>query len=85
MESLSHTTRITSRQDLLDQGFDEEQLEVLTRLRDQYPFIEFLDSRQEWNRLAFLKWLMERTDEPQPTSTERALVKAPSSSIERKS
>lgn len=84
MDSLSHQTRITSRQDLLDQGFDAEQLEKLIELRDRYPFIEFLDSRQEWNRLAFLKWLVEQTDELKQVGPERALDIAPSRSIESK-
>lgn len=85
MDSLSHKTRIITRQELIDQGFDSEQLASLSALRERYPFIEFLDSRQEWNRLAFLKWLMQQEDETQAKTENRSLANVPNQSIERKS
>lgn len=63
MESLSHTTRIVTKQDLRDAGYNDEQIAQIEDLRRRYPLIEFLDSRQEWNRLAFMKWRIERADE----------------------
>lgn len=62
MDSLSHKTRIVSRYELKREGFDDEQIETLEHLREQYPFVEFLDSRQEWHRLAFMKWLIEHRE-----------------------
>lgn len=65
MDSLSHKTQIVSRYELKREGFDDDQIETLEDLREQYPFVEFLDSRQEWNRLAFMKWLIERRETAQ--------------------
>lgn len=62
MDSLSHTTRIVTKQDLKHVGFSEEQIAELDELRRSYPLLEFLDSRQEWNRLAFMKWRIEQED-----------------------
>jgi hypothetical protein len=45
-------------EDALDQaGFSREEIERLRRLRDMYPYIEYVDSRSEWHRLRFVKWL----------------------------
>ena len=45
-------------EDALDQaGFSREEIERLRRLRDMYPYIEYVDSRSQWHRLRFVKWL----------------------------
>lgn len=41
-------------------GFTPEQIARLRELRDMYPYIEFMDSRKQWNRLRFVKWLYSR-------------------------
>jgi hypothetical protein len=38
-------------------GFTREEIDRLRRLRDMYPFIEYVDSRRQWERLSFVKWL----------------------------
>jgi hypothetical protein len=43
-------------------GFTMEQVERLEALRAAYPYIEFVDSAEEWRRLVFLKWLYARHD-----------------------
>jgi len=45
-------------EDALDQaGFSREEIDHLRRLRDMYPYIEYVDSRSQWHRLRFVKWL----------------------------
>lgn len=46
----------SERAELEAQGFTAEQIAALSRLRDVYPVIEFVDS-QEMQNLLFLKWL----------------------------
>lgn len=53
----SNATQLT-RDDLRDAGFSAEEIERMEQLRDEYPYIEFLDSRKEWDRLRFMKWLI---------------------------
>jgi hypothetical protein len=48
--------RIT-QDDLEGGGLTEREIARLARLRDRYPYSEFVDSGVEWNRLEFLKWL----------------------------
>jgi hypothetical protein len=56
-----HPTRITTtRSDLLAAGFTTTEIEALTALRATYPYVEFLDSRQELQRLRFMKWMISR-------------------------
>jgi hypothetical protein len=43
--------------ELREAGFDDEQIEQLRSMRDMYPYIEYVDSRKEWHRLRFVKWL----------------------------
>jgi hypothetical protein len=45
------------RDQLAQLGFTPDQIERLERLRDAYPFIEFVESGEQWRRLVFLKWL----------------------------
>jgi hypothetical protein len=51
--------RITS-EDVDVEGLTEREMARLLRLRDHYPFSEFVGSSAEWNRLVFLKWLHQR-------------------------
>jgi hypothetical protein len=46
--------------DLEAMGFTREQIERLVELREAYPYIEHFDSAEEWRRLQFLKWRLER-------------------------
>ncbi len=46
-----------TRAGLKENGLDDEVIDRLERLREKYPFAEFLDSDAEWQRLVFLKWL----------------------------
>jgi hypothetical protein len=41
-------------------GFTKEQIARLRELRDMYPYIEYMDSRRQWHRLRFVKWLYAR-------------------------
>jgi hypothetical protein len=59
-------TAITTS-DLIAGGFTPEQIERLMELRAAYPYIEFVESHDEWQRLVFLKWRYGR---------ERALTEA---------
>ena len=43
--------------DLRDAGFSETQIDEFKNMREMYPYIEYVDSRQEWHRLRFVKWL----------------------------
>lgn len=38
-------------------GFTQEQIQRLRDVREMYPYIEYIDSRREWHRLRFVKWL----------------------------
>lgn len=51
--------RIT-QDDLEVEGLTEREIGRLVRLRERYPYSEFVGSGVEWNRLLFLKWLHER-------------------------
>jgi hypothetical protein len=43
--------------DLKEAGFSASEIEHLKSMREMYPYIEYVDSRQEWHRLRFVKWL----------------------------
>jgi hypothetical protein len=43
--------------ELREAGFNDEQIEQLRNMREMYPYIEYVDSRREWHRLRFVKWL----------------------------
>lgn len=59
MQTPLHPARVTtSRSDLLSAGFTPTQIEALENLRALYPYVEFLDSRQELERLRFMKWMI---------------------------
>ncbi|TVR72356.1 MAG: hypothetical protein EA415_09985 [Sphaerobacteraceae bacterium] len=42
---------------LRESGFSDDQISQLQQMREMYPFIEYVDSRREWHRLRFVKWL----------------------------
>jgi len=46
--------------DLEVEGLTEREITRLLRLRERYPYSEFVGSGVEWNRLVFLKWLHQR-------------------------
>lgn len=50
-------TPAVSRADLEHQGFTNSQIERLEQLRAIYPYVEFVDSDAQWQRLVFLQWL----------------------------
>lgn len=54
--SLSNRMDEVTAQDLLDAGFTVEQVERLSALKNAYPFIEYVDTAKQWQRLEFLKW-----------------------------
>jgi hypothetical protein len=61
-EALAATQQTPTREDLVDLGFNEDQIQAFEVLRERYPYIEFLDSQREWNHLVFMKWLITRRD-----------------------
>ena len=62
MNALLHPARTTlTRSDLLATGFTPAEVDAFEALRAAYPYIEFFDSRQELQRLRFLKWRLSRS------------------------
>lgn len=59
MTALTPIRRVTTRDDLSAAGFTPEQIERLEQLRNHYPYIEFIDSRLQLEKLRFLRWLIE--------------------------
>jgi hypothetical protein len=43
--------------ELQQAGFTNEEIDRLRRLREMYPYLEYVDSRRQWHRLRFVKWL----------------------------
>jgi hypothetical protein len=58
-DSVASLPRFVTRADLETNGFSTAQIERLEQLKAQYPYIEFIDSVSQFNRLAFLKWQLE--------------------------
>jgi hypothetical protein len=48
--------------DLLEVGFTPDEIEQLRELKREYPFVEYVDSGRQWQRLQFLKWRYENGD-----------------------
>jgi hypothetical protein len=48
--------------ELAQAGFTEEEATRLRELKREYPFIEYVDSGRQWQRLLFLKWRYEQGD-----------------------
>lgn len=42
---------------LEEAGLSREEIERLRRLREIYPYVEYVDSPRQWHRLRFVKWL----------------------------
>lgn len=42
---------------LAAEGFSPDEIAHLRDLREVYPYIEYVDSRRQWHRLRFVKWL----------------------------
>ena len=67
MKTPLHPIRLsTTRSDLLAAGFSAAEIDRLEKLRGVYPYMEFLDSRQELQRLRFMKWMIRRDSTPVP-------------------
>lgn len=49
-----------TRNDLQELGFSDAQIDNFEALRSMYPYIEFFESRQEWQRVQFMKWMVSR-------------------------
>jgi hypothetical protein len=49
-----------ARSDLVAAGFAPAEIDALEALRAAYPYVEFFDSRQELQRLRFMKWMISR-------------------------
>ena len=60
--SLSPRVAEVTADDLVAAGFTDEQIERLTALKSAYPFIEYVDSAKQWQRLEFLKWRFKQGD-----------------------
>lgn len=55
--ALANSNPPVTRDDLKAVGLSDEQIERCEELRAHYPYIEFLGSRKELERLKFFKWL----------------------------
>lgn len=55
--SLSPRPREMPELTLEQAGFTQEQIQNLRDVREMYPYIEYIDTRREWHRLRFVKWL----------------------------
>ena len=56
---MSLPTRVDEVSDsaLEEQGFSRDEIDRLSLLREMYPYIEYTDTRRQWHRLRFVKWL----------------------------
>jgi hypothetical protein len=54
--ALTPTTRTLTIDDLVEEGFEHQEIEMLVALRDRYPYLEFTDSGKQWDHLKFVKW-----------------------------
>jgi hypothetical protein len=54
--ALTPTTRTLTIDDLVEAGFEHQEIEMLVALRDRYPYLEFTDSGKQWDHLKFVKW-----------------------------
>lgn len=54
--SLRLTKETISIEDLESLGFTADQILALTALRAAYPFVEYVDTASQWQRLLFLQW-----------------------------
>ena len=55
--SVSPQSHEVNEQTLADEGFSGEEIARLRELKGMYPYVEYVDSRSEWHRLRFVKWL----------------------------
>mgnify|MGYP001095261058 FL=1 len=58
--SVSPRPNEMSELQLQREGFSAEEIARLRELRDAYPYIEYVDTRREWQHLRFVKWLYAR-------------------------
>jgi hypothetical protein len=57
----TRTVEITV-EDLIDIGFTQNEIQMLSALRAHYPFIEYAETDSQWRRLLFLKWRYQHGD-----------------------
>ena len=50
------------REELQQAGFTEAEATRLLELKTEYPFVEYVDSGRQWQRLLFLKWRYQQGD-----------------------
>lgn len=54
--SLAVRTDEIGVEDLVDAGFTSVEIAKLSALKENYPFIEYVESDNQWRRLLFMKW-----------------------------
>lgn len=57
-QTVTHSRSMTTEQ-LANEGFTPDQIDRLTALAQNCPWIEFVASSDEWRQLIFLKWRYE--------------------------
>lgn len=55
--SVSPRPNDMTEQTLAEEGFTPEEIARLREIRDDYPYVEYVDSHRDWHRLRFMKWL----------------------------
>lgn len=48
--------------DLQDQSFSPKSIKRLLELKAVYPFVEYTDTNNQWQRLQFIKWRYQHGD-----------------------
>jgi len=64
--TLSTRTHTVTVDDLVEVGFSDEQITRLAELKDCYPFVEYVENANHWQRLLFLKWRYDNGDLKRP-------------------
>lgn len=60
--SLTVRNELVTVDDLEAQGFSHAEIQALSALRSAYPFIEYVDTSSQWQRLQFLQWRYQHGD-----------------------
>jgi hypothetical protein len=60
--SLTVRSECPTVEDLVEAGFNESEIELLSALKAAYPFVEYVDTASQWRRLLFLKWRYQHGD-----------------------
>jgi hypothetical protein len=62
VERVESESKEVTADDLLQAGFTAEEIERLREVKREYPYVEYVDSGRQWQRLLFLKWRFEFGD-----------------------